>query len=104
MKKGKATNVEVSCIKGMLLDKVSTEGMASQLNRSVGFVKKELATLQKSLERASLFINKTAGGDPGITVMTPAASTKIDENKAKESTIPREASSKPWVHKIRDNG
>jgi len=104
MKKGKITPQEIACLKGMLSSNISEEDMASQLNRSVGFVKKELATLQKALERASLFINKTAGGEPGVTVMTPAASTKIDDNKDKEGIIPPKSNRQTWVHKIRDNG
>ena len=41
-----------------------------------------------------LFINKTSSGQEGVTIMTPAASTRIDDNKTKEPTIPREASRK----------
>ena len=104
MKKGKVTDVEVSCLKGMLLDNISEGDMARQLDRSVSFVQKELSIIQKAIEQASLFINETASGDKGVSIMTPAASTRIDENKAKDSTIPREASSKPWIHKIRNNG
>ena len=104
MIKGKITDVEVSCLKGMLSDNISEGDMARQLDRSLSFVKKELSILQKVAERDNLFINKTAGGEPGITVMTPLASTKIDENKSKQSTIPPQSERKTWVHKIRDNG
>ena len=104
MKKGKVTDVEVSCLKGMLSDNISEGDMASQLDRSVSFVKKELSILEKVAERDSLFINKTAGGEPGISVMTPLASTKIDENKSKQSTIPQQSQRNTWVHKIRENG
>ena len=46
MKKGKITDVEVSCLKGMLLDNISEEDMARQLGRTTSFVKKELAVIQ----------------------------------------------------------
>ena len=104
MKKGKLTDVEVSCLKGMLLDNISEGDMARQLDRSLSFVKKELLVIQKAIEQSSLFINKTSSGQEGVTIMTPAASTRIDDNKTKEPTIPREASRKPWVHKIKGNG
>ena len=104
MKKGKVTGIEMSCLKGMLSDNISVEEMARQLDRSAGFIKKELAVLQKAVEDASLFIKKTASGQDGVAIMTPAASTRVDDNKTKESTIPRESSRKPWIHKIKDNG
>ena len=104
MKKGKLTDDEVSCLKGMLLDNISEGDMARQLDRSLSFVKKELLVIQKAIEQSSLFINKTSSGQEGVTIMTQAASTRIDDNKTKESTIPREASRKPWVHKIKGNG
>ena len=104
MKKGKITDVEVSCLKGMLLDNISEEDMARQLGRTTSFVKKELAVIQKAVERASLFINETASGEKGVSIMTPLASTKIDENKSKQSTIPPQSERKTWVHKLRDNG
>ena len=35
MKKGKITTIEIACIKGMIANNVSTEEMATQLNRGV---------------------------------------------------------------------
>ena len=104
MKKGKVTDVEISCLKGMLSDNISVADMAQQLDRSSGFIKKELIVLQKAIENASLFIKKTASGQDGVAIMTPAASTKIDENKVKNSTVPRENNRSSWIHKIKDNG
>ena len=104
MKKGKVTSVEVSCLKGMLLDNIPEGDMARQLGRTTSFVKKELAVIQKAVERASLFINETASGEKGVSIMTPLASTKIDENKDKEGIIPPKSNRQTWVHKIRDNG
>lgn len=104
MKKGKVTGIEVSCLKGMLSDSVSVEDMARQLDRSASFIRKELVVLQKAVENASLFIKRTASGQDGVAIMTPEGSTRIDNNKTKESTIPRESSRKPWIHKIKGNG
>ena len=42
MKKGKVTDVEISCLKGMLSDNISVADMAQQLDRSSGFIKKDL--------------------------------------------------------------
>ena len=101
MKKGKVTDVEISCLKGMLLDNTSEGDMARQLDRSSSFIKKELSVIKEAVERAALFINETASGEKGVSIMTPAASTKIDENKSKESTIPPESNRKSWIHKIK---
>ena len=104
MKKGKVTSVEVSCLKGMLLDNIPEGDMARQLGRTTSFVKKELAVIQKAVERASLFINETASREKGVSIMTPAASVKIDEKKSKESTVPQKSNKRSWIHKIKDNG
>ena len=104
MIKCKVTAIEISCLKGMLGDNISEGDMARQLDRNLSFVKKELAVIQKAVEKSSLFINETSSGERGVSVMTPAASTRIDENKAKEGTIPRQANRKDWVHKIRKDG
>jgi len=105
MKKGQISEVEKACIKGMFEEGVSAQDMAKQLDRSVTFIKKAIGPLenakQKS-ERESFFINKTAGGQDGITVMTPAASTRSDESKKLPPPAPP-ARHRDFIHKIRSD-
>jgi bisphosphoglycerate-independent phosphoglycerate mutase (AlkP superfamily) len=103
MKKGKITEVEISCLKGMAMDNVSAEGMAKQLNRSVEAIQKELDRISDKVLRDQMLITKTAGGVPGVAVMTKAGSLRADENKNEppSTTIPRKGDRAEWVHKIR---
>ena len=105
MKKGKLTVIESSCIKGMISDDVSTADMATQLNRGLATIEKEVERIKSDAVREQLFINKTASGSKGISVMTEAASVRGDT--AHSRTIPNKADTQttrsPWIHKIRDN-
>ena len=96
MKKGKITEVEISCLKGMAMDNVSAKGMAKQLNRSVETIQKELDHISDKVLRDQMLITKTASGVPGVAVMTKAGSLRADE-----TTIPRKGDRGEWVHKIR---
>ena len=49
MKKGKLTAIESSCIKGMISDDVSTADMATQLNRGLATIEKEVNVLSQML-------------------------------------------------------
>jgi len=103
MKKGKITEVEISCLKGMAMDNISAEGMAKQLDRSVEAVQKELDRISDKVLRDQMLITKTAGGVPGVAVMTKAGSLRADENKNQPppTTIPRKTDRAEWIHKIR---
>ena len=108
MKKGKLTDVEKACIKGMLSDNMSVMTMATQLDRSVPIVEKEVELIKRQEERIKsdaareqLFINQTAAGSKGVSIMTEAASVRVDASKDK--SIPSDTRS-AWIHKIRSNG
>lgn len=92
MKKGKITEVEISCIKGMMADKVSSELMATQLDRSVSSVKKEVGAITQQAIKDQMFIKATKKGQGGIVVMTQSGSTQVDTNHdsaAQQSTEER---------------
>ena len=99
MKKGKITAIETACIKGMIANKVSTEEMATQLNRGVTTIEKEVERIAAESVRDQLFINTTASGSKGVSVMTEAASVRGDESKDKQSASAKTERS-PWIHKI----
>ena len=108
MKKGKLTDVEKACIKGMLSDNMSLMTMATQLDRSVPIVEKEVELIKRQEERIKsdaareqLFINQTAAGSKGVSIMTEAASVRVDASKDK--SIPSDTRS-AWIHKIRSDG
>ena len=52
--------------------------------------------------RDRLFINKTASGSKGISVMTEAASVRGDI--AKDNQPPAKTTRSPSIHKIREDG
>tara|TARA_Y100000296_G_C5022206_1_gene180424 strand:- start:50 stop:376 length:327 start_codon:yes stop_codon:yes gene_type:complete len=80
MKKGKMTEVEVSCIKGMMADKVPSELMAKQLDRSVTAVQKEEGAITQQAIKDQMYIKSTKKGQGGVVVMTHAGSTQVDTN------------------------
>jgi len=101
MKKGKLTDVEKACIKGMLSDDMSVMTMATQLDRSAPIVEKEVERIKSDTTREQLFINKTVAGSKGVSIMTEAASIQVDASKDK--SIPSDSRS-AWIHKIRSDG
>ena len=81
MKKGKVTQTEYACIRGMMDNDVEVEAMAKQLDRSQEVVQKAIDSIEAEIKRDQLIINKSAKGQKGIAVMTPAASMRIDDNR-----------------------
>jgi len=100
MKKGKLTVIESACIKGMIAQDISIQDMCLQLDRSDHVVGKEVETLKSEAVREQLYINKTATGSKGVSIMTEAASVRGDVTKDRVTTIPKKDTSSPWVHKI----
>jgi len=103
MKKGKLTQTELACIKGMISEDVSLDDMCTQLDRSDILVGKAVNSIKSEAVREQLFINKTASGSKGISVMTEAGSVRGDTAKDRESSAPKKTRS-PWVHTIKSNG
>ena len=101
MKKGKLTDVEKACIKGMLSEDVSVASMATQLDRSALIIDKEISRIKADVMREQLFINKTAAGSKGVSIMTEAASVRVDASKDKSSPSDTRSG---WIHKIRSDG
>ena len=101
MKKGKLTQIELACIKGMISEGVSLDDMCTQLDRSDILVGKQVERIKADAVREQLFINKTASGSKGISVMTQAASVRGDAAR-NESPTPKQTRS-PWIHKIRED-
>jgi len=99
MKKGKITTIETACIKGMIANNVATEEMATQLNRGVPTIEKEVERITAESVREQLFINQTASGSKGVSVMTQAGAVRGDESKNKQSASV-ETERAPWIHKI----
>lgn len=81
MKKGKVTQTEYACIRGMMDNDVEVEAMAKQLDRSQEVVQKAIDSIEAEIKRDQLIINKSAKGQKGIAVMTPEASMRIDDNR-----------------------
>jgi len=106
MKKGKLTELEIACLKGMLDIDAEVTAMAEQLGRSVASIAKTVDRIRQEAARAELFINKAAGGQEGISVMTEAASVRGDTARDRASSQePAKTSSRAqWVHKIRSDG
>jgi len=103
MKKGKITAIESACIKGMISADIPTMEMATQLDRGAATIEKEVERIKADAVREQLFINKTASGSKGISVMTEAASVRGDIAKDRQSPPPKTTRS-PSIHKIRENG
>ena len=101
MKKGKLTDAEKACIKGMLSDDMSIMIMATQLDRTAPIIEKEIERIKSDTTREQLFINQTAAGSKGVSIMTEAASVQVDVSKDK--SIPNDNRS-TWIHKIRSDG
>ena len=101
MKKGKLTDAEKACIKGMLSDDMSIMIMATQLDRTAPIIEKEIERIKSDTTREQLFINQTAAGSKGVSIMTEAASVRGDASKDK--SIPSDNRS-TWIHKIRSDG
>ncbi len=101
MKKGKITEIEKACIEGMVASDISTEDMAAQLDRSVSVIDKEAEKIKAQSVRSQLYINKTASGSKGVSIMTEAASTRGDISKDTPAT-PQKSKSSSSVHKIHD--
>ena len=102
MKKGKITEAEKACIEGMIASDISIEGMATQLDRSVSAIQKEADKIKSKSVREQLYINKTAAGNKGVSIMTEAASTRGDTMKDRSITESKKTTRSPWVHKIHD--
>ena len=100
MKKGKITESERACIEGMVASNISIEDMAAQLDRSVSVIEKESEKIKSKSVRDQLYINKTASGSKGVTIMTEAASVRGDVAKDSPTTIPKKDTRSPWIHKI----
>ena len=100
MKKGKITESERACIEGMVASNISIEDMAAQLDRSVSAIEKEAEKIKSKSVRDQLYINKTASGSKGVTIMTEAASVRGDVAKDSHTTIPKKDTRSPWIHKI----
>ena len=105
MKKGKVTATELACIKGMIAENIATTEMSTQLNRGLATIEKEVERIKADAVREQLFINKTASGSKGISIMTEAASVRGDVLKDNSSAVPlKKQGRSPWVHNIKDNG
>ena len=106
MKKGKITKIESACIKGMVANNISTEDIATQLNRGVSTIEKEIERIKAEAVKEQLYVNKTASGNKGVSIMTEAASVQGDAvkdiNTESNSSISNARS--PWIHKIKSNG
>ena len=68
---------------------------------------KQVERIKADAVREQLFINKTASGSKGISVMTEAASVRGDESHNR--TIPNKqnhtrTTRSPSIHKIREDG
>ena len=99
MKKGKITAVESSCLKGMIADGISIEEMSTQLNRSNAVLEKEINRIKEESVRDQLFINKTASGNKGVSIITEGASVRGDDAKSHSSSAKEGRS--PWLHTIK---
>tara|TARA_B100000029_G_scaffold274890_1_gene269694 strand:+ start:1715 stop:2023 length:309 start_codon:yes stop_codon:yes gene_type:complete len=81
MKKGKITQTENACIRGMLANEIEVKAMAKQLDRSLDLVQKEVDSIEAEIKRDQLIINKSAKGHKGVAIMTPQASMQIDSRR-----------------------
>lgn len=103
MKKGKITEVEIACLRGMIAGDVAEEDMVKQLGRSASFIEKEVKKISDEAVRDQLVIKKTARGEGGIAAMTEAGSVKSDDTRGQrvpEAPVPQR---NKWVHTIYDD-
>ena len=99
MKKGKVTQTEYACIRGMMSNDIKVAAMAKQLDRSQEVVQKAVDAIDAETKRDQLIINKSAKGHKGVAIMTPQASMKIDD--ARQNREPVESSKiKRSIHTI----
>ena len=99
MKKGKINPTETACIKGMVAAGIPMKQMASQLDRTPTAIQKEIDHLAQQAMKVETFIKTTAKGEGGVVVMTQNTSTKIDENRKKNSGKQKSRRDE-WVHTI----
>ena len=104
MKKGKLTAIESSCVKGMVADNVSTADIATQLNRGLATIEKEVERIKANAVREQLFLNTTAAGTKGVSIMTERASVAGDNPKEASSETPPKKTHSSSIHKIRADG
>ena len=103
MKKGKITDTETACLKGMIAEKVSKEDMANQLGRSLALIEKEVKRISEEAIREQLMVRKTGKGEGGIIAMTEAASMKADDTRSQPDTKESSPTQRgKWVHTIYD--
>tara|TARA_R110002020_G_scaffold443394_1_gene654618 strand:+ start:831 stop:1133 length:303 start_codon:yes stop_codon:yes gene_type:complete len=85
MKKGKMTEAEYACIRGMIANDIEVGVMAKQLDRSVDAVQKAVDSIEAEIARDKLIINKSAKGQKGLAVMTQEASERDDARRPHRS-------------------
>ena len=106
MKKGKITTIESACIKGMVANNIDTADIATQLNRGLATIEKEIERIKAEAVKEQLYIKETASGGKGVSIMTEAASVQgdavKDTNTDSNSNISNTRS--PWIHTIKSNG
>ena len=100
MKKGKITQTENACIRGMLANDIEVKNMAKQLNRSLEAVQKEVDSIEAEIKRDQLIINKSAKGQRRIAVMTPQASMQIDSRRENSDGPDTSSKVKRSIHTI----
>ena len=92
MKKGKITEVEIACLRGMIAGDVAEEDMVKQLGRSASFIEKEVKKISDEAVRDQLVIKRTEAG-----------SVKSDDTRGQrvpEAPVPQR---NKWVHTIYDD-
>ena len=103
MKKGKLTPTELACIKGMVAEDISVEAMCAQLDRSDILIEKAVNRIKSDAVRQQLYINTTAAGTKGVSIMTERASVAGDNPKTSPSP-PEKSSRSSCIHTIRSDG
>jgi len=106
MKKGKITAIESACIKGMVANNISIADIATQLNRGLTTIEKEIERIKAEAVKEQLYIKETASGNKGVSIMTEAASVQTDTTKDTNTDSKSDISNtrSPWIHTIKSDG
>mgnify|MGYP003148926720 CR=1 FL=1 len=98
LSKAKAiTETEKFCVEGMLQNGMSIAEVAKAIGRPEKMVQELVEEYEQGSD--SMTINETASGNKGVSIMTEAASYRVDEARKREAP---ERDTRSIIHKINE--
>lgn len=106
----KLSKVEKACIDGMLANNFDISRIAAALERDVGAINHYINNKDENNNKSNsdkpkkdtFYINRTAGGNKGVSISTPTSSERADEGY-RSRIAARNAKQKDYIFKIHNN-